>query len=74
VVCKGNSLTGILEELRNPRIALIKSISNTQSLQHTLPSSPCHPESSIVIDNDFEGSLTEKQAHLGTRKEFIEGG
>ena len=34
------------------------------------PSSSCHPGSSIVIDGNFEGPLTERQAHHGTGMKF----
>ena len=37
-------------------------------------SSTCHPGSSITIEDHFDGSLGEKQAHQGTRKEFSKGG
>ena len=38
------------------------------------PSSPCHPESSLMIGGHLEGSSAENQAHHGTEEEPINGG
>jgi hypothetical protein len=37
-------------------------------------SSFCHPESSIMIDGHFEGSLTKKQAHHSDEEGHTKGG
>ena len=38
------------------------------------PLSPCHPKSFIMIDDNFEGSLTEERAHYVTGNECVEEG